>query len=426
MTGRVEEFKEDFEQDVPGHMHEDILTRIVEAAWEFSEDPDITIDDCEKRDALNIDFTGTIMIDGREHSFHIRDGNIAGTEILSWNKGVELEREPQTVLALAPIRSDVDNAIVQGRALDFIENWNRDLDPSTERGAVISKLVSAYAYDRFFAPGTGAAQTHARKAREFGYEITESDVAEATRKRLIRSSLRIRPPEDWPRKTPDEARSTYEVWTDYRKGGDITDIINAVAERLSKTLSVTPNSDEVAALKSHGFRFASYHEETLAWQRGMSGLYVIKDIEDFDRSKLPEDPFKSLVNTLDPSIISDTAVDPVRACAELLDAVTSRMARERIWDVSDEDRKRFEAYGYTFENKAPDCWIVDESGMDVAVYRAQPMDKGSDGRTYRIEGDSVTGLEFDSFEDGYLVFGEFDRHEARYSERLDSLASPDC
>ncbi|MEP4192212.1 MAG: hypothetical protein ABJN51_14095, partial [Sneathiella sp.] len=90
-AGPAPEFAGDFDKDVPAAIQDEVLTRIVEAAWGYTEDKDISIIDVESSDVLNMEVTGTIMIDGVEHSFHIRDGNNNGTEIVAWNAELEIE-----------------------------------------------------------------------------------------------------------------------------------------------------------------------------------------------------------------------------------------------------------------------------------------------------------------------------------------------
>jgi hypothetical protein len=180
------EFVGDFDKDVPEHLHEDVLQRLVEAAWEVgSQDPDISIDDVAKSNALNIEFTGTILVDGIEHSFHIRDGNNAGTEILSWNGDAAIHREDPIVTTLVPQQGIIGDAIHRGHAARLLQDWDAALDPSTGTGASLSQLPGAAAYDAYFAPGTGASRSHHEKARAAGYEIEEMAVATRIRAELL-------------------------------------------------------------------------------------------------------------------------------------------------------------------------------------------------------------------------------------------------
>ncbi|MFX4299873.1 hypothetical protein [Pseudosulfitobacter pseudonitzschiae] len=418
MSDKTEAFKEDFAQDVPAHMHDEILERIVEAAWEFSEDPEISIFDCEKRNVTNIEFSGTIMIQGQEHCFHMRDGDNNGTEILSWNEGIHFEHAPQIERALIPFNREVSDAIYSGRAQQMLEKWDRDMDPGTERGAVISKLAGSFAYDSFFAPGSGAARSHAIRAEDYGYEISEREVAEKIRKYLLFEALCLRPAGDWPRKTPEAARHAYGNWTDYRQAqGEITKVLIKTADRLSKEGGLSPSFDERAEMRALGFNFATRGEEAAAWKLGLSGLYELSDIEGFDPKTLPEDPVKGLFHALDPALVVDRRVNPQHEAARTLDAVTNNMARERRFEITEDDREAFTRFGFAFHERGPEGWIVDEQGNDIALYRERDACHGTDGRRYRIEGGSVLCLSFDPGEGCDEVIGEFDLHDHAWSSR---------
>lgn len=413
-------FEQDFEKDVPKHLQDEILERIVETAWEFSEDPEISIADCEKRNVTNIEFSGTIMIEGQEHCFHMRDGDNNGTEILSWNEGIHFEHAPQIERVLVPKGREISDAIYEGRARQLLEKWERDLDPGTERGAVISKLAGAFAYDSFFAPGSGAARSHAVKAEDYSYEISEREVAQRIRKRLLIEALCLRPAGEWPCKTPEAARQVYENWTDYRQArGEIARVLSDTADRLSKKGGMLPSSDEGAQMKALGFTFATRGEETAAWKVGLSGLYELSDIEGFDPKTLPEDPVKGLFHALDPALVVDKRVNPQREAANILDAITNNMARARRFEITEDDRAAFARYGFSFHERGPRGWIVDEQGEDVALYEGEGGCHGTDGRRYRIEGDTVFCLCHDPGEDADEIIGEFDLHDLAWSSQED-------
>lgn len=142
MTGKSGETG--FDRDVPEHLREDVLQRICEAAWSGGGSGDISIIGLERLDALNMEFTGTVMIEGWEHWFHIRDGNGNGTEILGWNNDAApgIDRQPRAVPALIPAPSLVEDAIFSGKAEKFLDQWNAGLDPATERGRALHDLPS--------------------------------------------------------------------------------------------------------------------------------------------------------------------------------------------------------------------------------------------------------------------------------------------
>lgn len=107
-----------FETTIPTELQEDLLQRIEECAWGFTTNPEIEITDVEKRNVLNIEYTGVVRLMGQEHRFHIRSGDAAGTEILSWNGDTEIDRDPGPVMTLAPLHRRASEAIYQGRAAE--------------------------------------------------------------------------------------------------------------------------------------------------------------------------------------------------------------------------------------------------------------------------------------------------------------------
>ena len=70
-----------FQRDVPARLQDDVMQRICEAAWGSTVEG-VTIIDSEQRDVLNVEASGTVMVEGVERWFHIRDGNNAGTELI--------------------------------------------------------------------------------------------------------------------------------------------------------------------------------------------------------------------------------------------------------------------------------------------------------------------------------------------------------
>lgn len=327
----------DFDTDVPVEIQNDVMERIVEAAWGFgSSDPEISIDDCEKLNALNIEFTGTIMIKGVEHNFHIRDGNNNGTEIMAWNEDTAIHREPPHISALVPMGNGASNAIYEGAisAARFLREWDRDLDPSTERGAILAKLPGAASYDAFFAPGAGTGRHHYDRAEKYGYQIGDLEDAILIRKKLVIGALAFRPHGDWPRATQAETRQTYADWMTLKeKDGPAGDLIDKIATRLSKTKGLSLTAEESNDLRKTGFTECDRHQEMSAWFDGLSSLISMTPIKDFDLKTLPEDPVKSLFHTLDPSLVADKRVNPAREVVKTLEAAFSKMARERSIDL---------------------------------------------------------------------------------------------
>ncbi|MCE6958722.1 hypothetical protein LAZ40_06635 [Cereibacter sphaeroides] len=344
-------FEGDFDADVPAHLREDVLQRICECGYgRDHKDPDIEIIDFERHDQINIEFTGTILIEGVEHWFHIRDGDRAGTEILGWNNGGSdgIHREPPVERALVPRRNAVENAIFDGRAAVFLEEWNADLDPSTERGRVLHDLPRKAAYDAHFAPGSGATRVHYETARRHGYEIGDADEARALRKRLHAATLRFRPASAWPLTDPAEARAVFERWSQI--GTEAAPLIDRVADRLSRTRFGDVCRGEQVELRALGFEFVTRGQEAIAWKAGLPGLFRLEPIEGFDPAMLPEDPIKGVLKDFfrhtgeNPGF--DARVDPAARSVELLWHAFSRMAFDRTIEFPEGFRTAFEEIGF--------------------------------------------------------------------------------
>jgi hypothetical protein len=361
----MSELKGDFEQDIPAEMQEDVLTRIVEAAWaNDGADASISILEHIEHNVTNIEFNGSIMIDGVEHSFHMRDGNNAGTEIVAWNEDIEIDHTPRPVLALVPDGYRIRNAGTTGAAVKLLDEWNRDLDPATERYAGISKVCSDLAYDLHFDAGLAAGRTHREKAEALGYEVSDSDDAVRIRKSLLMTSFALRPLGAWPAEGRSQALETYEAWSQAKTpGSDIHNLLSRAADRLSKGTGTSPNAEEIAEMKALGFHFTDPYGEYAAWKVGLSGLYQLVDIEGFDPETLPKDPMKELVYALDPSIVEDLRVNPHHEAWRCIDAMASRMTRERSLEMRVSDAESLAVFGFQLveiETKEP------EEGMGMA------------------------------------------------------------
>lgn len=76
------------------------------------------------------------------------------------------------------------------------------------------------------------------------------------------------------------------------------------------------------------------------------------------------------------------------------------------------------------QEAGPDAWIVDESGLDVALFRIGNQVIGSDTRRYRIEADRAVCVQYDPGEGGDLCVGEFDLHDEQWSITQGADASP--
>jgi len=323
-----------FEKDVAKDLQDDTLQRIVEVAWGYAEDADVTIEDVEQINALNIEITGTIEINGQEHSFHIKDGNNNGTEILSWNGDAAIHREPRDLLTLIPDGNAVTAAIRYNRAEAFLEGWEEDKAGKGEHGDALARLPSAQAYDSFFAPGTGSARYHQDKAAAYEYQIGVESDAFPIRKKLIGSIFKPLPvicEDDTALKEADPA----EVLSDWDQlkdtntdtGRAIDEAMDAMAARMAGNLVLHPTDEEAEAFRGLGAVLARRPAEValrgLLWSRMIS----FEPIEGFDPKDLPENPIAELFKVFDSEMVSSTKVNPVLEIADLTEQFVSKMSR---------------------------------------------------------------------------------------------------
>ena len=351
-----EPFHGDFDADVPAAVREDILQRSIERAWDLpGADPEISFTDMVRHDVLNIEFTGTILIDGREHAFHIRDGNRNGTEIISWNGVDAISHEPAPERALVPFRMDVDAALAaaaRNAPMALLQRWDQDLDPGTERGAILSRLPAAAVYDAYFAPGSSAAQAHERRAREFGYEIGCADEARGLRKKLVRATLRLRPADrDWLEGPASAIRETFARWSALQDpASDAATpaglILDGIAERQSRTTGLRVSLDDQIAMRAHGFDIATRNGEISAWREGLMTLYTLPRIEGFNPRDLPEDPILSMLDTLEPGHLRSTKVDAEKVALRTHLSAINYMAVESVVEIPDRYRQCLARVGY--------------------------------------------------------------------------------
>lgn len=341
-----------FEKDVPGHLQDDLLQRIEECAWEFTTDPDIEIIDVEKRNVLNIEYTGVAQFMGQEHRFHIRSGDAAGTEILSWNGETEIDRKPGPAMILAPLHRRASEAIYQGRAAELLREWEEALDTNTETGKRLSRLSSAAAYDAFFAPGTGASRSHHEAARAAGYEIQE--MADATR---IRRDLLLAAHPIAPLRGDQDPLELLRSWASMEKAdtvaGHRTHLLRIqLLDEVARRGGSGPNGEEAERMRVTGFAFCTPSQALRTRTRLTRALLSLEPIEGFDPATLPENPVAVLFNRLDPSLAPDVRVNPELEGLKLLDAAAERMARDRTLTLPDWASGRAAEIGFRFLNRA--------------------------------------------------------------------------
>jgi hypothetical protein len=341
-----------FETAIPAPLQEDLLQRIEECAWGFTTDPEIEITDVEKRNVLNIEYTGVVQLMGQEHRFHIRSGDAVGTEILSWNGETDIDREPGPVTTLVPKRVRVSEAIYQGRAAELLREWGEALDPRTETGKRLSRLSAAAAYDAFFAPGTGAARSHHEAARDAGYEIEEA--ADATR---IRRDLLFAAHPIAPLITDQDPLEALRAWDAALNGSTVgghramllrLQLLSEVASRGG----VAPNPAETGRMREAGFTFTSPREAYKLRARLARTLLSLEPVDGFDPVTLPENPVAVLFNRLDPGLAPDVRVNPELEGRKLLDATAERMARDRTLSLPDWAAEQAGRIGFEIRNRA--------------------------------------------------------------------------
>lgn len=352
----------DFDKDVPEHIQSDIMERLVEAAWGMgSVGPDISIGEVERRNALNIEFTGTIEIEGVEHSFHIRDGDMAGTEILSWNEDAAIYREAPVIMTLVPQQSSVGDAIFRGQAGKLLQDWDAALNPSTEAGARLSKLPGAAAYDAYFAPGTGASYTHYQAARAAGYEIEEMDAATRVRATLLGAAFSACPASV----TGVDALTALQDWKASLAPGTAVSLVHdkviaAIAERGASE----PRADDQGPLQAEGYTLRP-RAAAIALRTALTrSLLSLEALEDFDPADLPENPLAVLFHRLDPALVDSTRIDPVLAGAALLDSLARRMAIEESLALPPDAQAQAGRIGFRIANLA-DAEPVPDLDLDM-------------------------------------------------------------
>lgn len=341
-----------FETTIPTELQEDLLQRIEECAWGFTTDPEIEITDVEKRNVLNIEYTGVVRIGAVEHRFHIRSGDAVGTEILSWNGETDIDREPGPVTTLVPKRVRVSEAIYQGRAAELLRDWEEALDPRTETGKRLSRLFAAAAYDAFFAPGTGAARSHHEAARDAGYEIEEASVSVRVRRDLLLTAHPIAP------LTGDQdPLELLQSWASVEKAdtvaGHRTHLLRIqILDEVARRGGTGPNGEEAERMRVTGFAFCTPSQARRTRTRLTRALLSIEPIEGFDPATLPENPVAVLFNRLDPSLAPDVRVNPELEGRKLLDATAERMVRDRTLSLPDWAGEQAGRIGFEMRNRA--------------------------------------------------------------------------
>lgn len=347
-ASKPDTFKGSFDEDVPAAMQDDVLTRIVEAAWAESDEGDLSIIDKHEINALNIEFTGSITIDGREHFFHIRDGNNNGTEILSWNQEAEIVHETPEPIVLVPSSNQIANVCGEISARDMLEEWDRARADDNALGIRLSNLPQAYAYDRHFAPGSGAASSHRAKANEFGYDLAPESDAVAARLKLIPHLWAIRLDGNYNRSNPlaalihlDNARDA-----DTNIGRSVKAISDRAFDEAAKSGPWDRLSQEhLTSMGEYGLTLSSPQEAVMERYQLLMQLYEYEDMSDFDASTLPDNPIAELFQRLDPSLVKSTKVNPDEEARRYIAHLCGKAARAHQWPDHEYMGERLAEFG---------------------------------------------------------------------------------
>lgn len=160
-----------FERDIAISDHEDVLTMLSEAAHDDRHGhEEVYIFDRDHIDAINVQAHGVLTWKGEEYTFQIRDGNMGGTEIRSWNDDKPFERYQPVSYALQPIDKNFS-----------IAKWDLML-----RSEEVAKIPGCYAYDMRAQPGVKVRDYWRAKAAKYGLEIVQEDEAKETRARMLK------------------------------------------------------------------------------------------------------------------------------------------------------------------------------------------------------------------------------------------------
>lgn len=347
-----------FEKDVPEHLRSETMERISEAAWGHPVEG-VTIIDSEKRNVTNVEATGTILINGVERWFHVRDGDMAGTELVGWeNAGPAdgIERHVPEKTTLVPLRGNVSDAISRGTAHAFLARWDLDLVATDERGAKLSKLPGSAAYDAFFSPNPAHARSHHAIAREHGYEIAGESEAVRMRRQLMGAILSFAPADNVTLRNGSDRVRLAEILRGWEEAADPdTEIGAAVKALMDEALdrmaagSVSdryPTVDETRRMKDLGYLFCDVRTERAVRYALVRPILSVEPIEGFDPETLPENPLAAMFKALDPSLVSSTRVNPEHEAGKMLDWLANGMAKQVKPEVPESYQESAERIGY--------------------------------------------------------------------------------
>lgn len=338
-----------FDAQVPRERQGDILEALNEAAW-GGEVEGVHIIDRQEHNALNIEVTGTIEIDGVERWFHLESGDWNGTRILGWEDGPGISREPREAMTLVPRANAVSEAIATGQAALFLHRWDRALDPRDAEGRTLSALPAAAVYDAFFAPGTGAARTHHDKAALAGYDIAPEGEALALRRQLLRAMLALAPIHA-SGQGPQDAALRLAQWDNAPRQAQ--EVLAEVVGEMAATGRRVLQPEDSAPLRALGLEILPRSHALERRATLVRATLSLEGIAGFHARNLPEDPFAGLLKALDPALVSGTRVNPVLEGQRLLEIAAREIALLPRLEIPAHHAGRAEALGYRLVMAAP-------------------------------------------------------------------------
>lgn len=371
---KKETAEERFDRYVPARFQEDVMEMIVEAAYEQPDDlgDGIEIDgvrlqltyiDTVQRNVTTVEAEGVFEIGGVEHTFHILSGDANGTELRGWNDDSEIDRTPRSPDVLVPHRTRVSDAICYGRAKEFLEEWDRDLLPGTERGNVLHDLLSKRAYDIFFDPRPSAYR-YDKIADKHGYSVGEGPEETMVRTILHLNATTLMPlPEFLEDKRPLEAlrkwnealiASTDAVAEAEGRGTEIFRVRRDAAKALAEAppaphsglRSTTPRPEDEEQMRKLGFRFADVREPYALRLELLMDSYRLEHVRDVPEKDLPDNSALELFRVMDPSRVPSTKVDPLKHASERMVQTFDRMAKGTDIKLPDDLHKTIEDLGF--------------------------------------------------------------------------------
>lgn len=355
-------FAGSFEDDVPAQIQQDVMERVCEAIYAElgggkNTDADITIINLHKINQLNCEAEGSIMIDGREHYFHIRDGNNAGTEILNWNSGSGIEIEERQPQILIPLGGAPQDHFAAARLLG---KWEQDLGLQSGGASELMDIVSKRAYDIYVTGEPSAGGSYSKTIAAHGYQIGDLSDARQLRANLLAVMIDIAPlarPEnaadacailgDWHAVHTDES---------HQVSAEIARLKREVAEGsigdMSKPASLNIPNAAREAFAAAGYAPVTHLQADIQWFKLAALSMEVEPIADFDPANLPDCPVRELFRVLDPSLVASVKVDPKQEIALRLDTTWRSMARERSITITGDMHQSCAALGFTIRMAA--------------------------------------------------------------------------